>query len=79
MALGAFLEAKYASKTNFPSIKNNNRPKHKITLREFCRKIRIDPSNWSKLERGELPLSKIKTVLTEVAQILDIRKDSEGW
>lgn len=51
----------------------------KITLREFCREMRIDPSNWSKIERGKLPAPKSRTVLAEVAQILDIRKDSEAW
>ena len=57
----------------------DKRIEHKTTLREFCRKMRIDPSNWSKIERGKLPPPKSKTVLTEIAQILDIRKDSEGW
>jgi len=57
----------------------DKRLKQKITLREFCRMMRTDPSNWSKLERGKLPPPKSKTVLTEVARILSIREDSEGW
>ncbi len=57
----------------------DKRVEAKITLREFCREMRIDPSNWSKIERGKLPAPKSKTVLAEVARILDIRKDSEAW
>jgi transcriptional regulator with XRE-family HTH domain len=27
----------------------------KLTLREFCEKVSLDPSNWSKVERGVNP------------------------
>ncbi len=28
---------------------------HRLTLREFCAKLGLDPSNWSKVERGINP------------------------
>ena len=27
----------------------------RLTLRDFCEKVRVDPSNWSKVERGVNP------------------------
>lgn len=55
------------------------RLQNKITLREFCRRAAIDPSNWSKIERGMLPPPKSKTLLEEIAKILKIQKNSEEW
>ncbi|MBD3337585.1 MAG: helix-turn-helix domain-containing protein [Candidatus Lokiarchaeota archaeon] len=52
---------------------------NRITLREFCRLSGIDPSNWSKIERGILPPPKSKTVLEAIAGILKIKKESEDW
>ena len=36
------------------------RLQNRITLREFCRLAGIDPSNWSKIERGMLQPPKSK-------------------
>ena len=49
----------------------------RITLRDFCRRLRIDPSNWSKIERGNLSAPKSKTVLNEIADVLEMDSDSE--
>ena len=51
----------------------------RITLREFCRLAGIDPSNWSKIERGMLPPPKSKMLLEEIARILKIQKNSDDW
>jgi transcriptional regulator with XRE-family HTH domain len=50
-----------------------------ITLREFCRKTLADPSNWSKVERGIIPPPKSKTVLEQIAQVLEIEPGTEDY
>jgi len=55
------------------------RLQNRITLREFCRLTRIDPSNWSKIERGMLPPPKSRLILEEMANILKIKKNSDDW
>ena len=55
------------------------RVKNRITLREFCRRTKIDASNWSKIERGILSPPKSREVLTEVATILNLEKNSEEY
>lgn len=51
----------------------------RVTLREFCRITGIDPSNWSKIERGILLPPKSKKTLEEIAKVLKIEKESEEW
>ena len=55
------------------------RIEHRITLREFCRLLNVDPSNWSKIERGILTPPKSKDVLIEIAKILNLKEKSEEW
>lgn len=55
------------------------RKRNRITLREFCRLTNIDPSNWSKIERGALSPPKSKEVLDEIAKILQLEKGSEDY
>jgi transcriptional regulator with XRE-family HTH domain len=50
-----------------------------LTLREFCRKINIDASNWSKVERGLLPPPQDEEKLREIAHLLDIPINSKLW
>jgi transcriptional regulator with XRE-family HTH domain len=57
----------------------NLRVEKRITLREFCRRINIDPSNWSKIERGVLQPPKSQIVLQEIAQTLGLTQKSEEW
>jgi transcriptional regulator with XRE-family HTH domain len=51
----------------------------KITLREFCRKTLVDPSNWSKVERKIIPPPKSKTVLEQIARVLEIEPGTEDY
>lgn len=55
------------------------RKRNRITLREFCRLTKIDPSNWSKIERGILSPPKSQEVLDEIAQVLHLKKKSEEY
>ena len=55
------------------------RIKQNITLREFCRLNDLDPSNWSKIERGLLSPPRSKQVLTAIAKSLNMSSDSEDF
>jgi transcriptional regulator with XRE-family HTH domain len=48
-----------------------------IGLREFCRHLSIDASNWSKVERGILAPPQDMDKLNQIAQVLNIEGDSE--
>jgi transcriptional regulator with XRE-family HTH domain len=50
-----------------------------LTLREFCRQADVDPSNWSKIERGLFPSPKSKQVLQGIASILNLKEGSEEY
>lgn len=54
----------------FGAMVKDRRAEMEIGLREFCERISVDPSNWSKIERGifqpptdEVLIRKIATVL----------------
>jgi transcriptional regulator with XRE-family HTH domain len=55
------------------------RIRNEITLREFCRKANVDPSNWSKVERGKLPPPRSKEFLNGIAEILRLNKDMDDY
>lgn len=57
----------------------NLRLSKRITLRDFCRKAGIDPSNWSRIERGILPPPKSKTNLESIRDSLDLEVNSEEY
>ena len=50
-----------------------------LTLREFCRLIETDASNWSKTERGLLPPPQNEEKLRKIAEILEIPIGSDLW
>jgi len=64
---------------SFGSFIKNTRIEKGLTLREFCRKTKLDPSNWSKIERGLFPPPKSRAVLEEIALTLGLAKDSQDW
>ena len=47
-----------------------------IGLREFCRRLSIDASNWSKVERGVSTPPQDKGKLDRIAEVLNIGKGS---
>ena len=55
------------------------REKRGLSLRKFCRLANLDPSNWSKVERGLLSPPRSRKVLNDIASVLLIPKDSEEW
>jgi transcriptional regulator with XRE-family HTH domain len=64
---------------NFGAFIKSKRIEKGLTLREFCRKTNLDPSNWSKIERGIFPPPKSRPILEEVATTVGLKKDSEDW
>lgn len=61
----------------FGSFIKSLRIERDIGLREFCRRISYDASNWSKIERGILAPPQDETKLESIAKALNITKDSE--
>jgi transcriptional regulator with XRE-family HTH domain len=57
----------------------NRRLEKGLGLREFCKKIDIDASNWSKVERGVLSPPQDEEKLRNIAQALDVNFESEEW
>jgi transcriptional regulator with XRE-family HTH domain len=50
-----------------------------LTLREFCRRLEEDASNWSKVERGVMGPPQDVGKLKRIAAILDIVEASAEW
>ena len=55
------------------------RLKRGIGLREFCRLLSLDASNWSKVERGLNPPPRDEARLLEIATVLGITLSSSEW
>lgn len=60
----------------FGKILYDLRIKKEITLREMCRKVNYDPSNWSKIERGKIAPPSDRKTLELWARTLGLKKDS---
>ncbi|MCG8698084.1 MAG: helix-turn-helix domain-containing protein [Bacteroidales bacterium] len=50
-----------------------------LTLREFCKQACIDPSNWSKIERGILTPIKSPEIHNRICEVLKIEQNSEDF
>ena len=50
-----------------------------ISLREFCKRMDMDASNWSKVERGLLAPPQDEEKLKKMARVLDIKIGSPLW
>ncbi len=48
-----------------------------LTLREMCRVVDYDPSNWSKIERGIISPPSDKKTLLKWARVLGISKNNK--
>ena len=55
------------------------RMKKEMSLREFCKQVEIDASNWSKIERGLLAPPQDEEKLKKIARVLGIKIGSEPW
>ena len=50
-----------------------------LGLREFCKMIEVDASNWSKVEREQLAPPQDPQKLQRIAQILEISEEDADW
>jgi len=57
----------------------NLRIGRRMTVREFCRSAKLDPSNWSRIERDLAPPPKSKVVLQGIAEMLNVEEGSEDY
>lgn len=61
----------------FHDIVKGLRLKKRLTLRDFCDQVGIDPSNWSKVERGVNPPPGDVGVLEKLADFFDLLGDEK--
>lgn len=50
-----------------------------LSLRKFCKLLDLDPSNWSKIERGIHLPPQDKEFLAMIAEAVNIKADSSEW
>lgn len=50
-----------------------------IGLRQFCIAAEVDPSNWSKVERGIIAPPTDEDTLERISKVLGIEKGSPEW
>jgi transcriptional regulator with XRE-family HTH domain len=50
-----------------------------MSLREFCKEVQRDPSNWSKVERDMMPAPADRDFLDALAKLLRLRKGTPDW
>jgi transcriptional regulator with XRE-family HTH domain len=51
----------------------------KKTLRQFCHDNGLDPSNWSKVERGVNPPPKDDAILNQWPEYFGIKPKTDAW
>ena len=64
---------------SFGELVKNLRIARQETLRQFCQDNGLDPSNWSKIERGVNPPPKDEATLLKLAGLFGIEKNTEEW
>lgn len=55
------------------------RTQKKVSLRQFCSSAQLDPSNWSKVERGVKDPPIDEKELSRIALCLGISEPSKEW
>jgi len=63
----------------FGSFIKHKRIENHLTLRNFCIKVGVDPSNWSKIEREILNPPKSKLILNQIAEVLGFKEGSDDY
>ena len=62
---------------NFGQILKELRIKKGLTLRSACRKMKFDPSNWSKIERGRMSPPSEEKILRGWARTLGLSNEND--
>ena len=63
----------------FGKLLKKTRTEKKLSLREICKEVNYDPSNWSKIERGKLSPPSDEKILVLWAKKLGITKTSQEY
>jgi transcriptional regulator with XRE-family HTH domain len=63
----------------FGDFVKEKRLERELGLREFCKEAELDPSNWSKVERGLLPATSDRAKLEGIARLLRLKKGTPDW
>jgi transcriptional regulator with XRE-family HTH domain len=63
----------------FGTYVNDLRINNKKTLRQFCAESGLNPSYWSKIERGVNPPPENESVLGQWAKYFELESGTEGW
>jgi len=58
--------------TRFGDFIKERRLAAELTLRQFCMKASVDPSNWSKIERGLGEAPKSNEMLDRISDVLNL-------
>ena len=61
----------------FGELLSEHRASKRMSLREFCRSVKVDSSNISKIERGKAAPPKKKEIIMKYAQVLGIDEDEK--
>lgn len=63
----------------FGDLVKKYRLEKRLSLRLFCKQNDLDPSNWSKMERGIIPPPQNHEILRKYADFLEIVHGSDDW
>ena len=63
----------------FGSLLKKLRAKGGLTLREFCQRHKLDPGNYSRLERGIFAPPQREDLLEKYAIALGLKRGSDEW
>jgi len=63
----------------FGQFVREHRLKKRLSLRQFSEQLDIDPSQWSKIERGLLAPPKSDKVLARIAAVLGVNPGTQDW
>ena len=70
---------KNTSLKKFGKLLKSLRMKHNLSLRDICKKVNYDPSNWSKIERGLISPPSEKSTLSQWANSLGLIRESKEY
>jgi transcriptional regulator with XRE-family HTH domain len=70
---------KNANLKKFSELLKELRMKQNLSLRDVCKKVSYDPSNWSKIERGLISPPSDDDVLSRWANALGLAKESKEY
>lgn len=63
---------------NFGELLKDLRIQKELTLRQCCADLKVDPSNWSKMERGVTPPPKDTKTLEKWATFFGLSGNAKG-